>query len=250
MDSSDLKHLNPQLKTQVVRWPANIHLLKSEGPFRLLVVGPSGCGKSTFIVNFIKKQVETFQRSFREVYFSYPPGTISLQSSVVSKLKELFPALILHEGLITSEVLCNRLKPTVPYDDQNNKLVIIDDLWSQIGQSEDFLLLTQILSRRTGLFLVVSSQNLYDKGKHSVSIRRNFTNFVLFHNFVDKSPLLTLSRQIFPGHSTNILLNCMKTIVEMNDKHYEQYIYVCAEPATKMPACVRLATAIFEKVHE
>ena len=55
MDSSDLKHLNPQLKTQVVRWPANIQLLKSEGPFRLLVVGPSGCGKSTFIVSFIKK---------------------------------------------------------------------------------------------------------------------------------------------------------------------------------------------------
>ena len=42
----------------------------------------------------------------------------------------------------------------------------------------------------------------------------------------------------------------MKTIVEMNDKHYQQYIYVNAEPATKMPACVRLATAIFEKVHE
>lgn len=90
-------------------------------PFRLTISGSSGTGKTRWIQRFIRHHKEIVGITFDTILFTYGE-----HQELFNEIKEENPAIVWCEGFCHDTVL-NVLHP-----DTSHKLLIIDDLLSEI----------------------------------------------------------------------------------------------------------------------
>lgn len=136
--------------------------------FRLLVSGPTGCGKTTFVKNLITSK--RLKSKITHIYYIYPD---SFDAPPVDW--HTLPNLII--------TYC----PFIPDHDfisniKKNSLLVLDDVFDSAIKSRAISDALRIHSRRR-FSMILITQNFFDSGKHSVSMRNQLNAVVLFRNF-------------------------------------------------------------------
>jgi len=148
--------------------------LKLKHPFSLLAAGPSGSGKTMFIKNVIEhRMIHPFPGKIIWCYGAYQP------------LYDQMSGIEFIDGLPEN---LNSL---------TNSLIIIDDLMSELGSD---VRLTKLFTKgchHRNLSVIFIVQNLFHKGIREMSLNANY--LVIFKNTRDKSQVIHLGKQLYPG---------------------------------------------------
>ena len=136
--------------------------------FRLLVSGPTGCGKTTFVKKLL--QSKRLKKKIRHVYYCYPDSFDSPPvdwHTIPDLIVTYCPFLPDHEFI---------------KDLKKNSLLVLDDVFDSAIKSRAISDALRIHSRRR-FSMVLITQNFFDSGQHSVSMRNQLNAVVLFRNF-------------------------------------------------------------------
>ena len=95
------------------------------------------------------------------------------------------------EGILEFEII----------DPRQNNLVIIDDLMREASENTTVLDVFTKGSHHRNTSIIILTQNLFNKGKHSRTISLNSHYIVLFKNPRDASQISHLARQMYPKNS-------------------------------------------------
>ena len=77
-----------------------------------------------------------------------------------------------------------------------NSLVVIDDLWSQAAENDHICMAFKCFSRHKHYNIIIISQNYFDRGRNSVSIRNNLNIVVLFENSSNRDVNKKIARSL------------------------------------------------------
>jgi len=135
---------------------------KLEKPFRLIVGGGSGSGKTEFVKKLVNEN--HFSSPFEKIVYCYPEYLCDVPAEF-DQIVEYQP------GVCDLEYFS-----TLP----KNSLIILDDMMSECGNSDQIMKLFSVVARKRNLSVIFIVQNIYDKGKQFRNIRLNATGFVLF----------------------------------------------------------------------
>lgn len=173
--------------------------LKFQTPSAICISGPSQCGKSTFIVNLIKHRKFLFTQDFTRCYYCQPTNLCLRSNPIFEQIVKNFP---------TAELVCglpNLGKLDLDVD-ESSKILIIDDLMSDVLESPEIVNLLSIQTHHSNITTIITLHNIYFSSKFARTIRRNFNYNVFFYNRLDIRELKTLSSQL--GKNPNFLQDC------------------------------------------
>ena len=195
---------------------------KLQKPFRVLISGGSGAGKSTLMETLVNKN--HFSSPFDKIYYLYPE--------------------YLEEPPVLFEPIVDYM-PGLP--DLNffsaiskNSLIIIDDLMSECGKSEEIMKLFSVVARKRNLSIIFLVQNIYDCSRQFRNIRLNATGFFLFNNYA----AMNVNRRLLRDLGLNNLIP--KTLFEKIYSQAYSYIYVDISPGRQSKFSV-VRSNIFNK---
>ena len=151
-------------------------------PFTAIISGPSSCGKTYFLLRFIESIEHMITPIPEEVVYCY-----SEYQPIFNQFKQ--KGVVFNEGI-----------PEVD-DWTNNKrrLVIIDDLMHEAD--ERITRLFTKISHHRSMSVIQVVQNIFSKNKEQRTISLNSHYLVIFKNPRDKSQIINLGKQIYPGQS-------------------------------------------------
>lgn len=155
-------------------------------PFTCLVAGPTGCGKTEFVIKLLKNISEYVQPCPKRIIYCY-----TMWQDKFDYLKKIISQIEFQEGLFDVNQL----------DKRQENLLILDDLMREASESDDVLDMFTKGSHHKNLSILLLTQNLFSKGKHSRTISLNAHYIILFKNPRDKSQISHLARQMYPSHS-------------------------------------------------
>ena len=158
-------------------------------PSTFCVAGPSGVGKTSWVCNLIKHREDVFVDSPTKIYWCY-----SHYQPAYEELSRDIPSVQFLEGIPAdfSDLI----------DSRNRNLVILDDLMSECGQNPEVTKLFTRGSHHQNVTVVYIVQNLFHQSKESrTTISPNCHYLVLFKNPRDRSQIMHLARQMYPGQS-------------------------------------------------
>ena len=136
--------------------------------FRLLVSGPTGCGKTSFVKKLI--QSKRLKKKIRHVYYCYPD---SFDEPPVD-WHEIPDLIITYCPFIPDHDFIKNIK--------KGSLLVLDDVFDTAIKSRAISDALRIHSRRR-FSMVLITQNFFDSGQHSVSMRNQLNAVALFRNF-------------------------------------------------------------------
>ncbi|KMQ81740.1 hypothetical protein RF55_25379, partial [Lasius niger] len=143
-----------------------------------LVSGPTGSGKSVFV----KKMLE------HHMFHPWPDKVIYCYG-VYQPLFNSMKDVIFEEGLPS---YLNQIQ---------NALIIVDDLMTELSGDSRLSNLFTKGSHHRYISIIFIVQNLFHQGKEMRTIHLNCHYMTLFKNPRDKSQVMHLARQMFPGKS-------------------------------------------------
>lgn len=154
-------------------------------PATCLISGGTGSGKSVFTRSVIENHTKTFKSlpSLPRVVWCYGIFQDSFKNPI-KNTKSLF-----HEGMIDEEYI-KRQKPDI---------LVIDDMMTEKSNDQFVHNLFTKVSHHMNISVIFITQNLYEKGQ--CLMKRNAHYLVIMRNPSDKSQIITLSRQLYPGNS-------------------------------------------------
>jgi hypothetical protein len=123
------------------------------------------------------------------------------------------------------------------FDPRIRNVIVLDDLMSTAAKDSRINDLFTEGSHHHNLSVVTLNQNLFF-GKDPTQ-RRNCHHLVLFNNPVDRQPITTLGRQMYPGRAHDFL----QKFEEVTKEPYS-YLVVDLKPTT--PDSLRLRTDILK----
>ena len=159
-----------------------VHDMRLKHDASMIVSGPTQSGKTTFIRNLIKAKTFIFDRPLENVYWFYGIA----QPKVHDDLRSM--GVRLEEGIPTN------FDFIPPYS-----FIILDDLGSDIKGNK---MVTQLFTRvahHKHSFVIVATQNLFEKGSEQRTQQLNAQYMVLFKNPRDKLQINVLGMQMYPG---------------------------------------------------
>ena len=148
-------------------------------PFTACISGPSSCGKTFFLTRFINSITEMVHPIPEEIIYCY-----SEYQPLFDSLKER--GVIFHEDVDS-------------WTTGKRRLVILDDLMSEADER-----ITRIftkISHHRSMSVIQVVQNIFGKNKEQRTISLNSHYIVIFKNPRDKSQIINLGKQIFPGQN-------------------------------------------------
>ena len=161
--------------------------LKHPGTY--IISGSSGTGKTQWTKKFMENwsQVVNTQFPDRIVWFysEYQPA--------YSELSTLFPQIEFIQGI--PENVCEM------FNERTTNLCIIDDLLQECSGNKNVANLFTKTSHHRNLSVLFITQNLFFQGKESRTISLNTNYITIFSNPRDKTQILNLSKQMYPGRS-------------------------------------------------
>ena len=198
----------------------------------MIVAGPTGCGKTVFVRRLIEHKMfwpDNGQGLQRILWFS---GT-ALPVDTVDKLqKQTNGKFEFHKGF-DHDVAINGL------DAKENNLIVLDDLMSEIKDSAHLADLFTKWSHHSNTSVVYLVQNLYEKGKSSVTAAKNAQYTVLFKNPRSVGDVRTLAQQLFPAGHANDFIQLVHHATQ------EPYTYLLIDCHPQTPDVFKFRTNIF-----
>ena len=179
---------------------------KLKKPFRVIISGGSGAGKSTLMENLVNR--DHFCSSFDKIYYFFP-----------DYLEE--PPVLFDQSVDYIPGLSDlNFFSSIP----RNSLIIIDDLMSECGRSDEIMKLFSVVARKRNLSILFLVQNIYDNSRQFRNIRLNATGFFLFNNYAAMNVNRRLLRDL--GYSNSI----PKSLFDKIFAEPFSYIYVDISP--------------------
>lgn len=202
-----------------------------QSPFSLLCCGPSGCGKTEWTKTLLEKGEEMMTKQADRIIWCY-----SEYQPAYQKLSEQFPLIEFMEGVPAD--VCEM------FDPQINNMIIIDDLMAEACGDKKIANLFTKTSHHRNLTVIFILQNLFYQGKESRTISLNCHYMVLFKNPRDRSQIMHLAKQMFPGNVKYL----QEAYVDATSKPYG-YLFMDFKP--HCPDNMRVRTNVFpqEKPH-
>ena len=92
--------------------------------------------------------------------------------------------------------------------------------------------------------MIITAQNAFQQGRTSVSVMRNYSDFVLFDSMQQRQSLDRLGRMLFPGQG-RLLGQAMSWLrSHLPDRPDQRYVWVDAHPASVMPDYLRVRSRL------
>jgi hypothetical protein len=193
-------------------------------PFTSRFVGPSACGKSTFLCQVIEqKLIEPFPESITYFYGS------AWQDGIFDMLQTKHKV---HFVRGFDESIVNETDASKP------SLIICDDLILEMKDSEAAANLFMRGSHHTNTSVILIEQNLFPKGRQSVSMKSNTQYLVLFKSPADALGVAQISKQMYPQNRGKFLID------SYTDCTKEPYTYLIVDSKQATPDQVRLVTNV------
>ncbi len=212
--------------------------IKIRCPSRMVVAGPSLIGKSQFAHNLIKFRDVVYNQTFDRIVYALPEGSLHLHENFIQDLKNAYEKIEIVEGLPDIDNL------NLAAEKNSHKLLIMDDLMSKVFGSSSILELVTSTSHHSNISVVIISQSIFLPAKHRLTLIRNCSEKVLFHNKVDQNQLSVLSRHINP-RKPDLLKECFDFIYKHTKKEDLKYVLIDASPLSHLPYNACLRTFIF-----
>lgn len=136
--------------------------------------GPSDSGKSHLMHLLLKHRKEIFTRDFGRILYCTNESGFHMRSAYLSKLRQECNSIEIEPGLpdfAANDLFINK---------DVHKLVLLDDLMMDIGNSKQMMELFLGDSHHHNITVVYSTQNMFLKSTYNVSINRNITHLALF----------------------------------------------------------------------
>ncbi len=211
---------------------------KIQCPSRMVVSGPSMIGKSRFALKLIQFRDDIYSDSFDRILYALPESSMHLHQHFIKELRNICSFIEIVEGLPDIESL------NLASEKSSHKLLIMDDLMQQAFASNQILELVTSTSHHSNISVVIICQSIFLPSKHRLTLVRNCSEKVIFHNKVDHNQLAVLSRHIAPGNP-NLLKECFDFIYKITSKEDLKYVLIDASPLSKLPYNACLRTFIF-----
>ncbi len=210
------------------------NFMKIQCPSRMVVAGPSMSGKSQFALKLVKYRTDVYTHAFERVLYCLPENAIHLHKKFLDELKSTCEFVEIVEGLPDVEGL------HLNTEQITHKLLILDDLMSRAFASKDILELVTSTSHHSNISVVIITQSVFLPAKHRLTLIRNCSEKVIFHDKLDYNQLQVLSRHIAPG-KPNLLKECFDFIYKHTQKNELKYVVLDASPLSELPynACIR-----------
>ncbi len=182
-------------------------------PCRILIVGSTGSGKSELVLQFIRHRHLLFTGApfddADRIYYCLPRSfQTASHDRFCDRLRALAPGCHVVYGLPDfASLFADKTWSREP------KLVVLDDLITELVNDPQGLLALTVGSHHAEMSLLITSQNYFMKGKHSVSIARNMSHKVFLVDHADKTPLRAVSRNMFPAQPL-FLPQCMAAMLD------------------------------------
>ncbi len=196
-------------------------------PSSYIISGSSGCGKTQFTIKLLQNWTKLVKEGFPEkivwLYGEYQP--------TYTEILSIFPQIEFIQGI--PENVCDM------FDARTRNLCIIDDLMQEGSGDKNICNLFTKTSHHRNLSVIFINQNLFFQGKESRTISLNAHYIVLFKNPRDKTVVISLAKQMYPGN-----VKFMREAYEDATKKPFGYIFIDLKPGTQEE--LRLRTHIFQ----
>jgi hypothetical protein len=149
-------------------------------PYSAVIAGPSSAGKSVFVERLIKNGLRNTNVEFSDILWCY--------SEWHPDSKQLGKNVRFQKGLDNLE----------RSDQQSPRLIVVDDLMREAGNSVVDLFTRG--SHHTNTSVIFITQNMFHQGQGQRSISLNSHYMVLFKNPRDSAQIAYLARQIYPSN--------------------------------------------------
>ncbi len=212
--------------------------VKIHCPSRMVIAGPSMIGKSQFALKLIQFRNIIYNAKFDRIVYAFPEATLHLHSSFIEELKTACPFIEIIEGLPDTSTL------NLDAEKTSHKLLIMNDLMSKAFSSSSILELVTRTSHHSNISVIIICQSIFLPAKHRLTLIRNCSEKVLFHNKVDHNQLNILSRHINPNNP-NLLKECFDFIYRHTQRADLKYVLIDASPLSELPYNACLRTFIF-----
>ena len=183
-------------------------------PFSMVVNGPSGCGKTEWIKQFIDSDM--IQNGPDRILWCY------------SKWQDSY-------SLMRGVEFVEGLSGLAQLDTSQRTLVILDDLMTDMDKRVMDLF---VRGRHNNFSVIFVTHNIFYKSPALRTIKLNTNFLVLFKNPCDTSQIMSLGRQMFPGHGKH-------WAESYKDATGRLYGYLLIDNRPQTPDNQRLRTQIF-----
>jgi GTPase SAR1 family protein len=197
-------------------------------PCSILVAGSSMSGKSTFCRRLFNYQNEMFSEKPARIIYCYK-GSLSQQFTGIDNVE-------CHYGLPSLEVVNKWI------DKFRGKMFVLclDDLMIDLSQQSIFEELTTRLVHHSNICLIVTLQNIFQKGKTNRTSSINAHYLVLMRTMRDRTQIRVLGTQIF-GKAKSFM-EVYSDAVDKNEGKNYPYLFVNCHPS---PTVSRLNCQLF-----
>jgi len=154
----------------------------------MCVVGPSECGKTQLIFNMLTSN--TFYKPFDKIYYCYRHWQ-DIYDKFRKSINNIEFIQLMAGNFDIVNSLVDETKPFITTlqqenttGDNNSKyrtLMIFDDVAEEILKNDNFSNLATS-GRHKNISVIFIKHNLYQQGKHSVTIDKNTTHLILMKN--------------------------------------------------------------------
>ncbi len=207
-------------------------------PSRLVIAGPTLSGKSQFAFNLIKYRETVYSAKFDRIVYAFPEGSMHLHQDFIKALQTVCNYIEIFEGLPNIE------EQHLAAEKVTHKLVVLDDLMMKAFASNNVLELITQASHHSNISVIIVTQSMFLPAKHRLTLIRNCSEKVIFHDKIDQMQLSILSRQIFPS-KPNFLRECFDFIYQVSHKKDLKYVLLDASPLSDLPHNAVARTFIF-----
>ncbi len=207
-------------------------------PSRLVISGPTMSGKSSFALKLIQHRAKIYTEDFERIMYALPEDSLHLHQKFIDKLREAAPNVEIVTGLPDIH------EHHLAVEKTSHKLLVIDDMMMRVFQSQNLLELITSTSHHSNISVVLITQSMFLPAKHRLTLVRNCSEKVIFHDKIDQMQLSILSRQVFPS-KPNFLHECFDFIYKNTSKKDLKYVLLDASPLSDVPHNAIARTFIF-----
>ena len=154
-------------------------------PFTMSVSGPTSCGKTTFVKKLLLNNlIQPLPTRIIWLYRRWQPLYDDVKGAVYPPVEFIqgIPAKLGEDTFVST---------------LDNNVIVLDDLMSTASKDSRITELFTEGSHHRNLSVISINQNLYHS--KDPTQRRNCHYLTLFNNPIDKQPVMTLARQMYPG---------------------------------------------------
>ena len=160
-------------------------------PFTMSVSGPTSCGKTTFVKKLLLNNlIQPLPTRIIWLYRRWQPLYDDVKRAVYPPVEFIqgIPAKLGEDTFVST---------------LDNNVIVLDDLMSTASKDSRITELFTEGSHHRNLSVISINQNLYYS--KDPTQRRNCHYLTLFNNPIDKQPVMTLARQMYPGDAQKFM---------------------------------------------